>query len=191
MGNDNLTIRDVSKLLGVHPNTIRNYIRRGQLQADKVTLDGKETWVIGKNHLYSCGVPEILNKLGPQDVITRYNNVSKQPYVVPDKWLEEITRLVRINEETNRELSEAVAEREILKYQVQKVLPAAQEERDQLKEEVGNIKNERDGIRWTAEELRTKAELLEKALEEARANAKWTWKRRVAKTTEARKGTAA
>ncbi|MBU4174366.1 MAG: hypothetical protein KJ686_05620 [Actinobacteria bacterium] len=197
MSNDKLTIRDISILLGVHVNTVRNYIRRGTLTAEKIMVNGHDTWVVNKDYLYNCGVPEILSKLGPQDVSTRHDNALTRPYKVPDKWLEELTRLNRENSEINRQLSEANAEREIMRYKVERMLPAAEEERDRLKVdaeqakrevevvrgEVKEVKMDREKTRIVAEGLGSHMQLLEQALEEARANAKWSWRRRQARAT--------
>lgn len=181
MSNNTLTIREVATLLGVHQNTIRNYIRRGKLPAEKNILEGKETWVIKEDELYHCGIPQVLNKLGPQDVLTRYDKVSLQPYVTPEKWLEEITRLSRENGELFRQIAEVTAEYEIVKYQAEKLLPATTAERDQLRERVEEVGGERDELKVNAEVISRELEIIKASLEEARANARWGYRRRLKK----------
>jgi len=46
------------------------------------------------------------------------------------------------------------------------------------------VKKERDEVQVTVEVLDKKVELLEQSLEEARANAKWSWRRRMKRAAE-------
>lgn len=179
--NNNLTIQEVANLVGMHPNTIRNYVKAGRLQATKIMIDNVETWVIERDHLYSCGVPKIMARLGPQDVDLRDTKLSTQPYVVPDKWLDEITRLSRENGELLRNIGEVTAENEIIRFKAEKLLPATTQERDQLRAQVEEVRGEREELRRKAEALATEVELKSAALEQAWANAKWSWRRRMKK----------
>jgi len=144
---------EVSKLTGLHKNTIRNYIKEGKLKAElSDSGKGKQTWVIEEADLYNCGIPYLLTRLGPQDTQQKLHKSSTAEFTDPDKYLAEITRL-------HNELTAANTELGILRFQVP-VLQAAQEERDRLA---------------------AKVEVTEAALAQAQANSKWSWRRRMAK----------
>ena len=79
----------------------------------------------------------------------------------------------------NRELLAAREELAGLRFQVP-ALQAAQEERDMLVQEKTALVEERAA-------LTVKAEVLEVALDQARANAKWSYRRHMAKAARPRK----
>jgi excisionase family DNA binding protein len=51
VGEEALTIRQAAALLGVHPNTIRNRVKAGRYQADKVQTENGETYLIPRSEL--------------------------------------------------------------------------------------------------------------------------------------------
>ena len=66
---ESFTMAQVAALTGLHKNTIRKYVKLGDLKA---TLEdrgvGKQRWIIAKDQLYNCGIPEITRHLDPQKV---------------------------------------------------------------------------------------------------------------------------
>ena len=48
---ETLTIRQAATLLGVHPNTVRNRIKAGVYQAEKVVTERGETYIIPRSEL--------------------------------------------------------------------------------------------------------------------------------------------
>src|SRR5450756_900763 len=51
---------DVAKITGLHKNTIRNYIQRGELKGKKVDEGlGKQRWMIEEEDLRLCDIPQI------------------------------------------------------------------------------------------------------------------------------------
>lgn len=180
---DKLTMLEVARLTGLHKNTVRNYIQRGVLKAELVDEGlGKQAWVIDKDYLYNCGVPQILERLGPQDVEQRVHKQEASELSVPDKYIEELLRVTRELVSTQSELTG-------LRVQVP-MLQAAQVERDHLKEEkealaaeLVSLEAEKKSAEVEIEAERVKAQVLEQALAEARANAKWSWRRRMAKAS--------
>jgi hypothetical protein len=152
-----LTIRDISVMTGLHRNTIRNHVKAGRLKATLLEEGtGRQRYVIDREDLYNCGIPSILAHLGPLEVQERLNKAEAKS---AEDIFGEIIRL-------NRDLLAATAELAGLRVQVP-ALQAAQVERDRIREE-------RDS-------LAVKVEIMEAALEQARANAKWSWRRRMVK----------
>ncbi len=50
-GGDTLTIRQAAALLGVHPNTVRNRIKKGSLRAEKAITERGQTYMIPRSEL--------------------------------------------------------------------------------------------------------------------------------------------
>lgn len=66
---ESLTMAQVAALTGLHKNTIRKYVKLGDLKATLEDLGvGKQRWTIAKDQLYACGIPEITRHLDPQEV---------------------------------------------------------------------------------------------------------------------------
>src|SRR5215211_4064795 len=61
-----VTIREVATLLGVHTNTVRNRIKDGTLQAEKIITKRAPTWMIDRNSLTNNTPPG-----GSQQVVSR------------------------------------------------------------------------------------------------------------------------
>lgn len=54
------SMSDVAKITGLHKNTIRNYIQRGELKGKKVDEGlGKQRWVVDEEDLKLCDNPQI------------------------------------------------------------------------------------------------------------------------------------
>jgi excisionase family DNA binding protein len=157
---DALTIREVAIVTGLHRNTIRNYVKAGTLKATLVDKGlGRQRYLIGREDLYTCGIPKVLSHLGPLEVQERLSQAQAKD---TDDTFAEIMRL-------NRELLAAREELAGLRVRVP-ALQAAQVERDQIAQEKAA--------------LEVRAEVLEAALEQAQANAKWSWRRRMAKAAK-------
>ena len=147
---DKLTMLDVARLTGLHKNTIRNYIQRGVLKAElKDEGLGKQAWVVDEDYLYNCGVPQILERLGPQDVEQRVHKQDASELRIPDKYIEELLRVTR-------ELAVTQSELTGLRVQVP-MLQAAQEERDQLKAQKETLAEQ--VVRLEAAKAATEAEI--------------------------------
>jgi excisionase family DNA binding protein len=50
-GERRITIRKAATLLGVHPNTVRNWIKDGSIEAEKVITERGPTWMIDPDNL--------------------------------------------------------------------------------------------------------------------------------------------
>lgn len=165
---DTLTMREVAIMTGLHKNSVRNYVKAGRLKATMIQEGpGKDRYVIRRADLYDCGIPAVLAHLGPLEVRTRVEKAEAGRRGGIDA-VGEIMRL-------NRELQSAVEELGGLRVQVP-ALVAAQVERDQLRADL-------DGLAQEKAALEAKSAVLAAALEEARANARWSWRRRMAKST--------
>jgi len=152
-----LTIREVSIMSGLHRNTIRNYVKAGLLKATLIDEGtGRQRYIISREDLYNCGVPRLLAHLGPLEVQERLNKAQVQD---TGETFREILRL-------NRDLLAATEELVGLRVQVP-ALKAAAEERDNLVEQKAA--------------LSAKLEVTEAALEIARQNARWSYRRRMSK----------
>jgi hypothetical protein len=55
---DRVTIGQAAALLGVHPNTIRNRVRAGVYEAEKVVTENGQTWMIERNSLLNKPLPK-------------------------------------------------------------------------------------------------------------------------------------
>jgi hypothetical protein len=55
---DRVTIAQAATLLGVHPNTIRNRVKAGVYEAEKVVTENGQTWMIERNSLLNNPLPE-------------------------------------------------------------------------------------------------------------------------------------
>jgi hypothetical protein len=55
---DRVTIGQAAALLGVHPNTIRNRVRAGVYDAEKVVTENGQTWMIERNSLLNKPLPK-------------------------------------------------------------------------------------------------------------------------------------
>jgi chloramphenicol 3-O-phosphotransferase len=48
--NEGITIAEAAALLGVHPNTVRNRVKAGMYEAEKVFTENGQTWMIDRVH---------------------------------------------------------------------------------------------------------------------------------------------
>jgi hypothetical protein len=55
---DRVTIAQAATLLGVHPNTIRNRVKAGVYEAEKVVTENGQTWMIERNSLLNNPLPK-------------------------------------------------------------------------------------------------------------------------------------
>jgi hypothetical protein len=64
-GGDTLTIKQAATLLNCHPNTVRNRIKKGTLQADTVITERWKTYMILRLACASLGPSKRANIRGP------------------------------------------------------------------------------------------------------------------------------
>jgi hypothetical protein len=57
-GGDRVTIAQAAALLGVHPNTVRNRVKAGVYDAEKVVTENGQTWMITRNSLLNNPLPK-------------------------------------------------------------------------------------------------------------------------------------
>lgn len=57
-GSDRVTIAQAATLLGVHPNTVRNRVKAGVYDAEKVVTEKGSTWMIARNSLLNNPLPK-------------------------------------------------------------------------------------------------------------------------------------
>src|SRR5215210_3911418 len=55
---DRVTIGQAAALLGAHPNTIRNRVKAGVYDAEKVVTENGQTWMIERNSLLNKPLPK-------------------------------------------------------------------------------------------------------------------------------------
>src|SRR5829696_6774895 len=71
-----VTITEAATLLGVHPNTVRNRVRAGVYDAEKVSTEHGFTWMIDRDSLVNTPLPkashpipaQMVNLAGPHPV---------------------------------------------------------------------------------------------------------------------------
>src|SRR5829696_1939930 len=54
-----VTITEAATLLGVHPNTVRNRVKAGVYDAEKVSTEHGFTWMIGRDSLVNTPLPRV------------------------------------------------------------------------------------------------------------------------------------
>jgi len=57
-GSDRVTIAQAASLLDVHPNTVRNRVKAGVYDAEKVVTENGQTWMITRNRIGPRHPPE-------------------------------------------------------------------------------------------------------------------------------------
>lgn len=163
---DSLTIRETAIVTGLHRNTIRNYVKAGRLKASLIGEGrGKQKYIIRRDDLYNCGIPQVLAHLGFLEVEGR---LEKAQVGKADTLTENV---IGENIRLNRDLLAAREELATLRIQVP-MLQAAQVERDSLREEEEKLKAERVAID-------TRLEVTKVALEQAKENATWRYRRQL------------
>ena len=186
------TLFEIAQMTGLHKNTIRNYVKSGQLKGKlEDNGAGKDTWLVDEKDLYNCGIPQIIGRLGPQDVEQRLQEKEVPQTQDFRVYAEEIMRL-------NRDLVSAKEELGMLRGQLP-ALQAAQAERDEMRQEIrelwtvkdtlagekmalvgerdkfaGENNNLKEGLSKTEDDLNN----LRVELMEAQANTRWSYRRR-------------
>ena len=121
-----VTITEAATLLGVHPNTVRNRVKGGVYDAEKVSTEHGFTWMIDRDSLVNSPLPRDSQPTPTQTV----NLEAPQP-------LEVVQELLRpFVEDLGRVREELGAER-VLREQ-------AERERDRLAEELAALREARD-----------------------------------------------
>jgi DNA-binding transcriptional MerR regulator len=97
------SMSDVAKITGLHKNTIRNYIQRGELKGRKVDEGlGKQRWMIEEEELRLCDVPQIAKHFSPKN---------DRAYLTEQERKEkEYLRRIREQEQRIAELTEELAQ---------------------------------------------------------------------------------
>jgi hypothetical protein len=94
---------DVVRITGLHKNTIRNYVQRGELKGKKIDEGlGKQKWVIDEEDLRLCDIPQIAR---------HFSGKSDRAYLTEQEQKEkEYLRKIRDQEQTIMELSRRLSE---------------------------------------------------------------------------------
>ena len=56
--NEGITIAEAAALLGVHPNTVRNRVKAGMYEAEKVFTENGQTWMIDRDSILNNPLPK-------------------------------------------------------------------------------------------------------------------------------------
>ena len=56
--NEGVTISEAAALLGVHPNTVRNRVKAGMYEAEKVFTENGQTWMIDRDSILNAPPPK-------------------------------------------------------------------------------------------------------------------------------------
>jgi hypothetical protein len=57
-GNEGITISEAAALLGVHPNTVRNRVKAGMYEAEKVFTENGQMWMIDRDSILNNPLPK-------------------------------------------------------------------------------------------------------------------------------------
>ena len=134
-GGDRVTIAEAATLLGVHPNTIRNRVKAGIYNAQKVVTENGQTWMISRNSILNNPLP----KGSQQSPSQQSPNVEVQAaHLVQDLLRPFVEDLGRVREElgaerVRRELAEQERDRLAAEQAADRSLrEEAERERDEL-----------------------------------------------------------
>jgi DNA-binding PucR family transcriptional regulator len=132
---DRVTIAEAATLLGVHPNTIRNRVKAGIYDAQKVVTENGQTWMITRNSILNNPLPEGSQQAHSQ----RSPNVEVQATHLVQVLLKPFVEdLGRVREElgaerVRRELAELERDRLAAEQAAERSLrEEAERERDEL-----------------------------------------------------------
>ena len=64
--NEGVTIAEAAALLGVHPNTVRNRVKAGIYEAEKVFTENGQTWMIDRDSILNNPLPKASQQLPSQ-----------------------------------------------------------------------------------------------------------------------------
>ncbi len=97
------SMSDVAKITGLHKNTIRNYIQRGELKGKKVDEGlGKQRWVVDEEDLKLCDIPQIAKHFSA--------NTDRAYLSEQERREKEHLRTIREQEQRIAELTEELAQ---------------------------------------------------------------------------------
>src|SRR5215207_6629175 len=132
-GSDRVTIAQAASLLGVHPNTVRNRVKAGVYDAEKVVTENGQTWMIARNSLLNNPLP----KGSQQTPSQRKPNVELQATELVQELLRPfVDDLGRVREELGAE--------RVRREQVE-------QDRDELAAELEALREEREATETAAE----------------------------------------
>lgn len=123
---DALTIRQAAALLNCHPNTVRNRIKAGVYEADKVQTEHGETYLIPRSELVGDSTTNsLVDPTQPQPVPTPLPDVREAMRAMLEPFVEE---LGAVREELGREKERREqAERRVEELKQQLEAPEAAE----------------------------------------------------------------
>ena len=97
---DRVTIAEAATLLGVHPNTVRNRVKAGIYNAQKVVTDNRPTWMLDRDSALNNPLPKDSQRVPSQ----RQDNVEVQAtQLVQDLLRPFVEDLGRVREELGAE----------------------------------------------------------------------------------------
>ena len=157
-----VTITEAAALLGVHPNTVRNRVRGGAYDAEKVSTEHGFTWMVDRGSLVNAPLPRASHPTPSQAV----NLEGPHPVEVVQELLRPFV------EDLGRVREELGAER-VRREQ-------AERERDELAEELAALREARGAPQTAAEEPEGVRErpFTEDAQEAAQPRSERSWWRR-------------
>src|SRR5918994_989071 len=137
-GSDRVTIAQAASLLDVHPNTVRNRVKAGVYDAEKVVTENGQTWMIARNSLLNNPLPK-----GSQQAPLQRNAAGE---VQPVELIQDLLRpfvedLGRVREELGAERvrrEQAEQERDKVAAELEKTLREAREAPETVAEEPYN-----------------------------------------------------
>ena len=132
---DRVTISEAATLLGVHPNTVRNRVKAGIYDAQKVVTESGPTWMLDRDSTLNNPLPKDSQRVPSQ----RQDNVEVQAtQLVQDLLRPFVEDLGRVREElgaerVRRELVEQERDRLAAEQAAERSLrEEAERERDEL-----------------------------------------------------------
>ena len=123
-GSDRVTIAQAASLLSVHPNTVRNRVKAGVYDSEKIVTENGQTWMIARNSLLNNPLPNGSQQTPSQ----RKPNVELQPTELVQELLRPFVEdLGRVREELGAERvrrEQAEQERDKLAAELEALLEA-------------------------------------------------------------------
>jgi len=133
--NEGITISEAAALLGVHPNTVRNRVKAGMYEAEKVFTENGQTWMIDRDSILNKPLPKASQQLPSQ---LQSQSEVQATQLVQDLLRPFVEDLGRVREElgaerVRRELVEQERDRLAAEQAAERSLrEEAERERDEL-----------------------------------------------------------
>ena len=133
--NEGITIAEAAALLGVHPNTVRNRVKAGMYEAEKVFTENGQTWMIDRDSILNNPLPKASQQ--PPSQLQSQSEV-QATQLVQDLLRPFVEDLGRVREELGAE--------RVLREQ-------AEGERDKLAAELEALRETRDAPETASEDV--------------------------------------